>query len=398
MTPGIRIWLALAMVGWLLGCGGSDPGGRQRQGEEQQTADAAIEQSRLYLEQYYDTDDVIKIGMAEAAARGAVGPDSTALAMMQLARVKVAQRYYDEAVVLLGRVVVQRRYDPEVWGVMGDAFLFSGHYRSADSCYYIMYQVDEGFGSLKRIARWSERFGEFGEALAYMDRAIADAKTRGSRRDISDLFAQLAGAFYSRGFLDAALENIDSSLALSPNAVPRIALRADILRVEGETVESDRIYEQLSSLSPHPYYKTQLARVYNRRGEHARADSLVRIAEDEYDKLSMKYYSVIARRYIEFLLDFDIDREKALSLAYAQSRKRRDIYAYELLAWAYYKSGQYDLAWSSIGMGLRRQATDPRVVYRASLIAKAAGRNDRHEVFVERSRELNPLAAEMYGE
>ena len=98
------------------------------------------------------------------------------------------------------------------------------------------------------------------------------------------------------------------------------------------------------------------------------------------------------------LLAFDIDREKALSLAYAHSRKRRDIYAYELLAWAYYKNGQYDLAWSSIGMGLRRQATDPRVVYRASLIAKAAGKNDRYQVFTERSRELNPLAAEMYGE
>jgi tetratricopeptide (TPR) repeat protein len=396
MTPRIRVWLALVMTGWLLGCGGSDQDNQQSQGNGQGTVEERIERSRSYLEQYYDTDDVIQIGMAEAAARGAVGADSTALALMQLARVRIAQGYFDEAVTLLGRVVVQHRYDPVVWGLMGDAFLSSGHYRSADSCYHIMYGVDEGFESLKRIARWSEEFGEFGEAIAYMDRALADAKKNASRRDVGDLYAQLAGIFFARGFVDAALENIDSSLALSPDVVPRVAMRADMLRVKGLAAESDRIYERLPSLSPHPFYKTTLARAYNRRGEHARADSLVRIAADEYDKLGLKYHSVIARRYIEFLLD--IDPKKALALAYAQSRKHRDIYSYELLAWAYYKNGQYDLAWSSIALGLRRRATDPRVVYRASLIAKAARKDDRYQVFSERSRELNPLAPVMYGE
>jgi tetratricopeptide (TPR) repeat protein len=394
----MRVWLALVMAGWLLGCGEASQDDQQSQGSGQETVEERIERSRLYLEQYYDTDDVIQIGMAEAAARGAVGADSTALALLQLARVRIAQAYFDEAVTLLRRVVIQHRYDPVVWGLMGDAFISSGHYRSADSCYHIMYQVDEGFVSLMRIARWSEKFGEFGEAIAYMDRALADAKKNASNRDVSDAYAQLAGIFFARGFVDAALENIDSSLAISPDVVPRIAMRADILRVKGLAAESDRIYERLPDLSPHPFYKTKLARVYNGRGERTRADSLVRVAADEYDELSLKYHSVIARRYIEFLLDFDIDAKRALALAYAQSRKQRDIYSYELLAWAYYKNGQYDLAWSSIGLGLRRRATDPRVVYRASLIAKAAGKDDRYRVFSERSRELNPLAPAMYGE
>jgi len=281
--------------------------------------------------------------------------------------------------------------------MMGDAFLHGGRYRSADSCYYVMYEVGEGFESLKRIALWNERFGELGEAIAYMDRAIADARERASRRDVGDLYAQLAGIFYARGFADAALENIDSSLTLSPGVVPRMALRADILRVKGLTAASDQIYERLPELSPHPYYKTLLARACNQRGDYVRADSLVRIAVDEYEALSLQYLSVVVERYIECLLDFDIDREKALSLAYAQSRKRRDIYAYELLAWAYYKNEQYDRAWSAVALGLRGQATDPRVVYRASLIANAAGEDERYQVLSERSNRLNPLAAVMYG-
>jgi tetratricopeptide (TPR) repeat protein len=396
MNARLAVWLALVAVGWLWGCGGSDDNGMGRRGGE--TVEQRIERSRAYLREYYKTEDVENIGVAEAAALEAVGADSAALALMQLARVRIAQRYYDEAVALLGRVVLQHPYDAEVWGTMGDAFLQGGHYRSADSCYHVMYEVDERFESLRRMALWNERFGDFGEAVAYMDRAIADARQSASSDELSDLYAQLAGMFHARGFVEAALQNVDSSLALWPGVVPRIALRADLLRIKGWTAESDRIYEKLPSLSPHPHYKALLARVCVRRGQHARADSLVSIAADEYRSLSSKYYSVIARRYVEFLLEFDIDRERALSLAYAQSRNRRDIYGYELLAWAYYKNGQYDRAWSSIALGLRRQATDPRVTYRASLIAKAAGKDDRYQVLSERWTQLNPLAAVMYGE
>ena len=109
MTLRTRAWLALAMAGWLLGCGGSDQDDQHSQGKGQETVEERIERSRSYLEQYYDTDDVIKIGMAEAAALDAMGADSTSLARMQLARVRIAQRHFDEAVALLGRVVVQHQ-------------------------------------------------------------------------------------------------------------------------------------------------------------------------------------------------------------------------------------------------------------------------------------------------
>jgi tetratricopeptide (TPR) repeat protein len=260
-----------------------------------------------------------------------------------------------------------------------------------------MYEMDDGFESLRRIALWNERFGNFDEALAMIDQAINIADDWASDRDVASLYADLAAMFYAHGFVDEAIDNIDRSLELVPGVVPRIALRADMLRVRGMTAESDKIFESLPNLSPHPFYKTLLARVLTRRGEEAGADSLVAVALDEYDRLTLKYFSVIARRYVEFLLEFNIDPAKALKIAYGQSRKRRDLYSYELLAWAYYKNQKYDLAWSSIGLALRRKATDPRVVYRASVIAKAAGRPDKHRVFTERTREMNPLAEEIYG-
>jgi tetratricopeptide (TPR) repeat protein len=281
--------------------------------------------------------------------------------------------------------------------MMGDALLRSGHYRSADSCYHVMYEIDESFDSLRRLARQKELFGEFDEAIAFLDRAIAEAKDWASNTDLAGAHAELARMFYSRGFVDAALENIDSSLVLAPDNVSHLAMKADILRVKGLTTESDRIYRRLPTLSPNPYYKTALARVHLRRGDHAGADSLIKIAIDEYDRLSLKYASINATRYIEFLLDFGIGLDKALELAYARSRKRRDIYSYELLAWAYYKNAQYDLAWSAISLALRRQATDPRVVYRAAVIARAAGKDEKYRIFEKRSHALNPIAAKMYG-
>jgi len=357
----------------------------------------SIEESRSYLRQYDDSDDVLKTGMAEAAALRAVDPDSTVPALVQLARVRISQNYFDEAVTLLSAALNQSPYHIEAWSLMGDAFLASGHYRSADSCYHVMYEMDDGFESLRRIALWKERFGDFDEALATIDQAIDAAGDWASDRDVARLYADLAAMFYAHGFVDEAIDNVDRSLELLPGAVPRIALRADMLRVKGLTAESDKIFESLPNLSPNPFYKTLLARVHTRRGEKAEADLLVAAALDNYDKLSLKYFSVIARRYVEFLLEFNIDPAKALKIAYGQSRKRRDMYSYELLAWAYYKNQNYDLAWSSIGLALRRKATDPRVVYRASVIAKAAGRADKHRLFSERARDMNPLAEEIYG-
>lgn len=356
-----------------------------------------VEESQEDLARYYDTDDVLWVGMAEAAAVQAVKADSTLLSLMQLARVRFTQRYHDEAVMLLTRVVGQSRYHAEAWGVMGDAFFESGHYRSADSCYAVMYELDEGFDSLRRIARGKALFGEFEEAIALIDRAIDGAEDWASQRDLAGAYAQIAGIFYTHGFVDAALENIDQSLALFPGSVPNLSLRADILRVKGLVVESDQLVERLTGLSPHPLYITKLARVYTRRGDQARADSLVNVALDGYDRLTLKYYSIIVRCYVEFLLDFEIDVAKALRLAHTQSRKRRDIHSYELLAWAYYKNGDYDLAWSSIGLALRQGTTDPRLVYRAAVIAKAAGKEDKYRTFQERAHDLNPMAATMYS-
>jgi len=388
------IWIKVAVFCFLFGCG-----------EEVQQNDASrppsieqwIAQSEEYLGSYYDSEDLIQLGLAESAALKAARPDSTVPAMIQLARVRIEQREFEEAAALLRRAILESHYYGEAWGLMGDAYLLSGHYRRADSCYHVMYGIDDGFESLRRLARWSELFGDFDEGIAMMDRAIAVSADWASDRDVAAAQAQLARMFFERGYLDAARDNLDRSLKRSPNVVSHLALKADMMRVAGEAQAADSLIETLAVRSPNPYYKGELARVYLRDGRHESADSLIALALDEYDALELKYGGVIAPRYVRFLLDFDIDTEKAVGLAYRLSRNQRDIYGYELLAWAYYKNGQYDRAWSSIALALRRGAVDPRVVYRASLIAKAAGMDEKHARFKERAEALNPMAALLYN-
>ncbi|MDH3215952.1 MAG: hypothetical protein OEN01_06615 [Candidatus Krumholzibacteria bacterium] len=396
-------WLLLIVAVFLMCCDEQgDDGGKRAVGDGGQSQENSsahwIEISEEYLEQYKDSDDVTLSSLAESAAQQALSGDSTAPALIQLAKVTAIRCQFDEAVGLLTRAIRESPYQADAWGMLGDAFLESGKYRSADSCYQVMYRLDEGFASLRRIAREKTMFGSFEEAVEYLDRAIAETE-RGdiADRDVGDAHAQLAQLFFAHGYIEAALESSGRSLVYLPGRARYLALRADILRVSGRPVEAEQIYAKLASLSPHPFYKSMLARFYASRGEHVSADSLVQLAVAGYDKWSVEYFDLIARCYIEFLLDWDIEPERALELAQSEKKKRRDIYVYELLARAYKANQQYDLAWSSISLALRKRTTDPRIVYRASVIAKAAGRDEKYDTFADRSLQLNPLAARIYG-
>lgn len=355
-----------------------------------------IAESQGYLDQYDDTDQVPLIGLADGAAQQAVGTDSTTLALLQLARVRMVQNYYDEAATLAGRVLIESRYDAEAWGIMGDAFLYTGHYRDADSCYHLMYEIDDGFHSLLRLAGRDELYGHFDDAIAGLDRAIAGAKTWASGRDLATAYARLAAIFFAHGYMEAAMQNIDESLSQFPGVVPRLGMKAEMLRVSGQTTEAITILSELTERSGNPVYMASLARLYRDQGKENDVKSVVAAALEEFSQLELEYHSVIARPYVEFLLAFKIDQARALEMAFALSRHQRDIYGYELLAWAYYKNEQYDRAWSSISLALRREATDPRVLYRAALIARANGMEDKYRAFEKRALEANPLATVMY--
>ena len=72
-----------------------------------------------------------------------------------------------------------------------------------------------------------------------------------------------------------------------------------------------------------------------------------------------------------FLLDHDLRVAEVLARAEDELKTRKDIYGYDLFAWALFKSGRYDEARSAIRMALRLSTEDAQIYYHAGMIERA---------------------------
>lgn len=365
-----------------------------------QIVDGWVQLSDAYLWLAADSGDLAQIAQAESAVTTALALDPVDVhALNQASAVRSAQHRYEDILHIQRESIFYGHLNAESWGIAGDAYMDLGRYRSADSCYYTMFELEPDFGSLVRVARRMFDIGDFEEAVGYAAAAVDTAWTEGeqSKRSLADACVMLGRMHLSRGDWGQAMTWLDSSLQVVAGYVPALEQKAEIHRLRGDLAQSKKIYRQLAGASRDPRYLSGLARVYVDEGDGGTVDSLVNVAAGIYKESYQNYPDVVRRDYVAFLLGWDRDLELAQQLAYKESRQRRDVDTYDLLAWAYYKNENYNLAWSSIALALRREAKHPRIIYHAAVIAKAAGKPDRYETYSARVRKMNPKFESMYG-
>ncbi|MEJ2720172.1 MAG: hypothetical protein P8181_03400 [bacterium] len=297
--------------------------------------DAWLKLSEAYLTLAAVTGNPGRIASADSAVSIALalGPVDVEV-LNQLSRVRSAQHRYEDILGIEHESIYYDVAKADSWGLAGDAYMDLGRYRSADSCYYKMYEMNPDSKSQMRLARRMFDLGDFDVAVRHMEAAIDDARTRGESGYpvFADAQVRLGRMYLSRGDWDAAMSRADSSLAVVPGYGAALELKAEIYYYRRTFVDSRKMYERL-----------------------------------------------------------------AQQLAYEESRQRRDVYTYDLLAWAYFKNKNYNLAWSSIALALRNEAKHPRIIYHAAVIAKAAGKKEKYETYAAKVRKLNPRFEAMYG-
>jgi tetratricopeptide (TPR) repeat protein len=369
--------------------------------------DAWTARSGDYLRLAEDTGDLHQIERAESAVYHALLIDSTYTpSVNQLSKILSAQHRFEDVLYVQNWSIIQDLKNAESWGILGDAFMDLGKYRSADSCYHMMRTLDPGFHSLVRIARRTVIIGEYDEAVHHFRMGIDSAEAFGDSsgvgsnewiRDLADAHVRLGMLYLSHGEIDSAREQAAASLGVLPGYVPAHCLEAEVLRIDRKFGASRHIYAKLIEGSTDPRLKSAFARVYADQRQPHRVKPLVRQTAEEYEALFDTFPDIVRRDYVEFLLEWNLDLERALSLAVTESKRRRDVFTYDVLAWAYYKNGKYDFAWSSIGFALRKGTRHPRILYHAAVIAKAAGKTDKHAHYSNEMQRLNPKYKQIFG-
>ena len=99
---------------------------------------------------------------------------------------------------------------------------------------------------------------------------------------------------------------------------------------------------------------------------------------------------------------FDADRDRnipaALASARAEYELRTSIHVADALAWAEYRAGDVAAAVRHSAAALRTGTQDPLLLYRAGVIAEAAGDNARARALLSRSNELNPRYSVLFAD
>ncbi|MCZ6766024.1 MAG: hypothetical protein O7D32_03745 [bacterium] len=400
-----RLWAAVLTIVVLVGCAQSgdtlSPIERLRAEAEKSpnSINPWLRLGEAHLQIARATNDLHQTSLAESAIVHALGIDSTRFeGLMQLSQIKTLQHRFRDVTRTQHKAIVQNLRSSDAWAILGDAFMALGKYRAADSCYHIMWELDAEFEARVRIANRELWFGEREKAINEQQIAVQDGTNSGvSSRRLADAHAKLAEIFLLYGEAAPARAHIEDALLLDDAHLYALELRSRMSAYDGDWKGAIKTAEVLTRLSNHPRYELVLARAYRGANDRARERDHVERAQVGFEKLMSDFPEATVRERIAMYLEWGLGNEEALKMAYQESRSRRDAGAYELLAWAYYANGKYDMAWSSISLALRKDVRHPRTIHRAAVIAKAARKTDRFEKYATWARELNPDIEKLFG-
>jgi tetratricopeptide (TPR) repeat protein len=148
-------------------------------------------------------------------------------------------------------------------------------------------------------------------------------------------------------------------------------------------------YRKALGVIPLPEYAAALGDVYTRMGREA--DARRRYALVEYiGKLSELNRVVYNRELALFYADRGLRLGDALALARAELQARRDVYTYDVLAWALYKNGRAREALEPMTQALRLGTPDARLLFHAGMIHHALGESEAARDYLGRALALNP--------
>jgi tetratricopeptide (TPR) repeat protein len=347
---------------------------------------------RLYLQRGRMTGHAASYAQAEEALSRALeiypeDPEARGL----LAQVRFTTHDFRGALELSQELLGEDPSDMVALALAGDARLELGEYANAAADYDDLGRRMPGAPTVAvRRARLAFLLCDVGEAR----RLAASAEAAAERAGASDL--DLAWYRSFRGHLDfdsgrylAALRAYRSALRLAPEYhVPRAGL-ARALAADGRVDPAIHQYRRAVSVLPDPDYLWALGDLYRLRGHRE-------LARQQYDTIAaVATLSPVNRRLYDrqlaaFYLDHDRRIALAARIAAASLSIRKDVYGWDLHAWALYRSGHPVQAREASDRALRLGTRDARLWFHAGMISLALGDEDRAREQLATALEISP--------
>ena len=328
----------------------------------------------LYLQRARQTGSPEDLVRAEAVARESFGlrTRKNGMALQVLALSLMGQHRFAEALEDVRMLVEDDSSSISNRSLLGEVEMELGLYPAADSMFRGLRSWGYRLTVAPRLARWEELTGHPDRARSILLTARDDAMKQPNLPMEQKAWFELriGDLAYRSGHLAEAERNYLAGLVLAPDDHRLLAAMTRLESVRDRWSSAIEYGERAIALVPDPATLGFLGDAYAARGDSAGAEQYYRAMET----VVLRQPGAFHRAWSLFLLDHDRRVGEVLARAQDEIEQRKDVYGYDLLAWALYKNGRPAEARAAMQQALRLGTLDPQLLHHAGVIEAAAAR------------------------
>jgi tetratricopeptide (TPR) repeat protein len=324
----------------------------------------------LYLQRARVTGDFRDYRRAEALARRSlalrVAHNGATYAL--LAAALLAQHRFTEALAIARTLNVRDPGVPRHQALLAEIELELGRYDAARAHFDSLWPARRDLSVAPRLARWAEITGDTALARRLLDAALTTAT---ERRDLPAeqvaWFALRVGDFALRyGRLDDAEAALRHGLEVVPGDYRLLAALARLAARRARWRDAIGYGDQALAAVPDPATFGVMSDAYAALGDTIRAAEYARAMEIAVLGQPGRWH----RAWSLFLLDHHRRVPEVLANVRHELESRRDIYGYDLLAWALHQAGRDRAARAAMARALALHTPDPQLLAHAAAIGR----------------------------
>lgn len=346
-----------------------------------------------YIQKTRETGDVTYYDLAEKALKQAltVRPDDRIVTIVttRLALISLSKHQFRDALAYAQQALDVGTGQLFPYAITGDAYLETGEYEKASLAYSKMAGLQGAAYPYSRLAALRFLRGDLLGAMEEMERGVeALLVGKAPRENVAWAETRLGEFFFHGGQLNDAADAYQNALQRYSTYHRALAGLARVRAAQKRYEEAITLYQKALAIIPLPEYAAELGDINTKIGRG-------REARKQYDLVEYVGYlntvnkAIYNRDLAFFYADHDLKLKQSLELAKRELEVRRDIYTYDVLAWALYKNGKPRDAVAAMADALKLGTKDARLFFHAGMIHRALGDTEKARRYLQQALATN---------
>ena len=355
---------------------------------------SAIALARLYMRQAREQDDFDSFIEAEQVLKAALkqSPNENSIKSF-LAESLMAQHRFADAKNLASQVLATEPNSVMSLSTIGDANLQLGKYDEAEELLKKLVLLTDSPAAIVRLVRHKEITGKTGSAIQLAQSALQKQQARHGLKSTEAWYHWRLGNLYlESGSVDEAKQHFQAAVRIKPDDSESLAALAKVAFIQGNVETAIKLSQSAIKIAEKPPYLILLGNIYQASDQTEQAKphyfkaKTLMLEESKHPQAGPAH----ARELARFLLQQEEQVDMALRLARQDFQLRSDLFADDLLAWAYYKNDKLAEARTTIEKAMQVNSNNAEILFHAGMIAAALGDVETAKKRLTKALEVNP--------